>query len=90
MGRDLVLNHISSVSTISAVILDLVVRRGQVKRGLYNQMKDFDRKQTHSMQNDPWSVVLPKSRGDVSQGYELPGEQFNYDTGYTGGHESRL
>jgi len=93
----------SRVSTLIAVVLDVIVWRKTVSRGKSTVMKGekgvgigapnqpYDLPQyadsRSSLSGDQY-VTPSTQRGDRS-GYEVPEEQFNYDadTSYKGGHQ---
>ena len=74
----------NSLSTICAVALDFMVRKKQTQQGVYNQMQDFDYKPGRA--DDPWSLEPSHDTTAAKAGYEMPVEQFVYDTAYKG-HE---
>ncbi|EON68614.1 hypothetical protein W97_07872 [Coniosporium apollinis CBS 100218] len=90
------------VSTLLALLLDLYVFRQATKRGMYNAMEDLDSKRSPTPNlegmrsqefldvNDehPLSAQRP-AKAPKQSGYEMPAEQFEYDTGYYGGHAER-
>jgi hypothetical protein len=80
-----------------ALALDVFVFRGTISRGKYKQM-DTDKPLGNAAALD--APLYSDSRGGISEeqyvtpqtqradqsGYEVPEEQFNYDTEYHGGH----
>ena len=88
----------ASVSTLAALLLDILVFRRTVSRGKYKQMVDEKPAGIAAPYNAPeysdsrGSIQLQQYTTPTSQhpdraGYEVPEEQFNYDTSYHGGHE---
>lgn len=92
------------VATLCAMLLDIYVFRKATSRGKYNQMHDDIKEQPVHMQqfggphpqqgpadyghNDGhYAVQQPKN---TQSGYEMPAEQFHYDTGYHGAHDHRM
>jgi len=86
------------VSTLAALLLDIMVFRRTVSRGKYKQMVDEKPVGIAAPYNAPeysdsrGSIQLqqyttPTSHNPDRAGYEVPEEQFNYDTSYHGGHE---
>lgn len=88
------------VSTFAAALLDIFVFRRATARGKYNQMQNIEEKRAFDA---PDSVLgLDPSRYETQKpfnsqpahtpratGYAVPEEQFNYDTGYQGAHDTR-
>jgi len=87
-------------STLAAVLLDLIIFRRTVSRGKYKQMSDHEKPSgispapysapqysdsRNSVQLDQYTT--PETRKADGSGYEVPAEQFNYDTAYQGGHQ---
>jgi len=88
--------------TLGAVLLDVIIWRRTTSRGKYKQMLDPDQPKGIAPGSAPYvapqysdsrnSISLSgytqgqQQRGD-REGYEMPEEQFNYDTSYRGGHE---
>jgi len=94
------------VSTLCAMLLDIYVFRKNTSRGKYNQMRDpYAKGPVMDMHDEPvhtsygqgpadyghvdghYSAQQPKN---PQSGYEMPVEQFNYDTGYHGAHNDRM
>ncbi|KAI9818875.1 MAG: hypothetical protein M1827_007696 [Pycnora praestabilis] len=82
------------VSTLSALVLDVVVRKRTTARGKYNVMEDI-KLHDHGIvdpQTDdrPFEVAYPYSMrqpAPVSKaGYAVPEQQETYDTGYHSGY----
>ena len=90
----------NSVSTFAAALLDVFVFRRATTRGKYNQMQNVDEKRAFDTPNFvpslsplPYETQKPFSSQPAHTlgvtGYAVPEEQFNYDTGYQGTHETR-
>jgi len=87
------------VSTLLALALDVFVFRRTISRGKYKQM---DAEKPHgnaaaldapgysdargSIGETEEQYVTPQTQRPDQSGYEVPEEQFNYDTSYHGGH----
>jgi len=86
---------IGFVSTLSALILDIIVFKRATRLGKYNVMSDGDNKPGVLPYNDAGSHVdLPgykahASGRDDNAGYSVPEEQFGYDTTYHSAHPTR-
>ena len=90
---------IRRVTTTCAVLLDLYVFRRSVARGKYAQMRDGGEKlagiapapygaQRYADSRNSISVDQYSTPGTTNrEGYEVPQEQFEYDTSYRGGHQ---
>jgi len=86
-------------STLAAVLLDIVIFRRTVSRGKYAQMVDHEKPagiappyaapqysdSRSSIQLNQYTT--PSTQMADRSGYEVPEEQFNYDTAYQGGHQ---
>jgi hypothetical protein len=85
------------VATLLALALDVFVFRRTISRGKYKQM---DAEKPHGIAAPLGEPGYADARGSISDeqyvtpqtqrpdqsGYEVPEEQFNYDTSYHGGH----
>ncbi len=88
------------VSTLAALILDILIRKRQTKRGAYNAMQDVKlpahnpvgpyRHETDApAQSRSYDITRPfRARQSTPSGYAAPAEQERYDadTGYHGGY----
>ncbi|KAI9878707.1 MAG: hypothetical protein M1830_010751 [Pleopsidium flavum] len=84
------------LSTVSALVLDITVRRRQASRGTYNAMQDvklaandpIDPYQPGGdMPAQPFDIARPYRAQQPQQfGYTVPAEQQSYDTGYHHGY----
>jgi len=90
---------LGALTTMAALALDIYVWRKMTSRGKYSQMKDAEKPVGIGAPGQPYnapaysdsrsSIALEPytaahtSRGDQS-GYQMPEEQFNYDTSYGG------
>ena len=92
-------NFSYSVSTLLALLLDVLIFRRATARGKYNPMLDPDAVvrrglprlsyRDNKIEMGNFSTQLRED--DPSQrGYVVPEEQFEYDTGYHGGHAERV
>ena len=111
--------NFNRLSTLSALALDIYVRRQQTRRGIY-RLQDLDTKPHPEATRGPFTEGTSYSQGGLAepreseaweaprpstgpygeqsnsssphalhQGYSVPDNQFDYDTGYRGGHEQR-
>jgi hypothetical protein len=92
-------NTPSRVSTLLALALDVFVFRRTISRGKYKQM-DAEKPlggaavldapgysdSRGSIGEGGEQYVTPQTQRADQSGYEVPEEQFNYDTSYHGGH----
>ncbi|KAF2172232.1 hypothetical protein M409DRAFT_62988 [Zasmidium cellare ATCC 36951] len=101
------------VSTIMALILDIIVHRQQTRRGVY-RLHDIDgpakrgvrpeatrgpftddEHAMHTRESEAWEAPRPstgpynEAAAPLAGGYAVPEQQFEYDTGYHGGHEGK-
>jgi len=89
-------------TTLAALLLDIVIWRKTTSRGKYKQMLDPHKPQGIAPGDAPYTAPhYSDSRNSISlagytqgqqprgdrEGYEVPEEQFQYDTAYHGGHE---
>jgi hypothetical protein len=85
-----------SVSTLLALALDVFVFRRTISRGKYKQMGNDKPPGIVAPLDAPRysdargsiseEYVTPQTQRPDQSGYEVPEEQFNYDTSYHGGH----
>jgi len=86
-------------STLAALLLDSVIFRRTVSRGKYAQMVDREKPAgiappyASPQYSDSRSSIqlnqytTPTTQKADQSGYEVPTEQFSYDTSYQGGHQ---
>lgn len=86
------------MSTCLALLLDIYVFKRVTARGKYNPMMDRDAETKRGLPGFGYADqpvpmgdfnAQPKQMDPVHQGYSMPEEQFEYDTGYHGGHAER-
>jgi len=80
------------VSTLLALVLDIVVFKRATRLGKYNAMRDGDNKVGVTPYNDT-HMDLPSYNAQPNRqldnaGYGVPEEQFGYDTTYHGAHST--
>lgn len=89
----------SSVSTLLALLLDVVIFKRSTARGKYNPMQDPDAPVKRGLPRLSYTdnnielgklKTNPKQDEPTRRGYVVPEEQFEYDTGYYGGHAERV
>ena len=87
-----------SVSTLLALLLDVLIFKRATARGKYNVMLDPDAPAKRGLPRlsytdnkiEMGNISAQRKQGDPARkGYVVPEEQFEYDTGYHGGHAER-
>jgi len=91
-------NSSCSVSTVLALLLDVLIFKRATARGKYNPMLDPDAPAKRRLPRlsytdnkiEMGNISAQRKQFDPTRkGYVVPEEQIGYDTGYHGGHAER-